>query len=478
MTPRTLSVWAACLLVLAGFPVRAGQDFSGANQSSDPCYKIRQMKEFIRQSAEYRAVAGDRDPAYIQCHPLTVTVVWTVNERVDHVLGTDSADLVLTEEFPAYLMLHYGWFDGLQKKELEKFEVLGPEPCAAPCPERARSELNYLFGQMVCCANYPDCRKTKNYNLLGGMFRADPADAAGQSTGLHWRGDSGGLTEGQIRSARLALNRATLPKGCGRFWDPFDYELRLGTADEDYPAQRKMHSSKALSTAELLAGLKSGVLTKDFDFGSVYKEPIPHGSTYTLKGTARVSIAFAPAVEERWRVKVNARELDDTGPPIFYNDPAGGEKELPVRVELGHTLIGEFTVRKVKSDWSYKSGTVVSYDGYTKLIFNGADLFRCDVVPCPGLESEPNYGGSNLDGEVSGQSVKLHWTSPGVRAKACVFCKPLKSYLGKVPYRHTFGSGELFVRLNAEVLPLKSGFTKSGKIQDWLTYTVSLTRIK
>jgi len=478
MTMKRLLVIAAfCLIpVLAWAP--AGQDFSGANQSDDPCFKIKQMKKAILESADYKKAVGSRDPAYIQCHPLTITVVWDLVERVDHLIGTDGAELTLTEEYPAYLMLHYGWFDGLQKKQIEKFEILGPEPCYAPCPGRARAELNSLIGEIVCCEDYPYCRKKRNVDLRTDFFQAVPATKDNQSTSLHFRGDGGELAEGEIRSAELTINKASVPKGCGRFWDPFSYKLRVGGTDDNYPAQRLMHSRTALSTAEILEALKTGSLTKSFEFAGQYTEPIPKGFTYTLKGKAKVTMDFAPATEERWRVTVAAGEIDNTGPPILYKEPSGAQKQVSVWMNLDHHLVGEFTLRKVKSDRSYKNGTVASYTLSPKLSYEDTGFYKCDIVPCPGKDPALGYAGGVLDGEVIDQSVTLKWPKTLDADKACVFCKPLKSFLSQVPYRHAFGAGELVNKLNAETLPLKNGFSKTQKIQDWLIYKITLSKLK
>ncbi|MCJ7612545.1 MAG: hypothetical protein MUP19_09805 [Candidatus Aminicenantes bacterium] len=109
---KLLMIGAVCSMLLIPL-VPAGQDFSGANQSDDPCYKIKQMKKYIMASTDYKKAMGSRDPAYIQCYPLTITVDWNLMDTVQKTIGTDSASIFLGEQYPAYLMLHYGWFDGL-----------------------------------------------------------------------------------------------------------------------------------------------------------------------------------------------------------------------------------------------------------------------------------------------------------------------------------------------------------------------------
>jgi hypothetical protein len=87
--------------------------------------------------------------------------------------------------------------------------------------------------------------------------------------------------------------------------------------------------------------------------------------------------------------------------------------------------------------------------------------------------------GSTIEGALQGKHVKLTWAgSTAPRTRACVFCKPLKSFLGKVPYKQEFGSGEFVYNLNKEVLPLQSGWTANRQVGDFLKYTITLTKIQ
>ena len=117
------------------------------------------MKKFIMGSADYKKTMGSKDPAYIQCYPLTINVFWYLDEEYTHTLGKDYIVFNLEKEYPAYLMLHYGWFDKLKKNEWESFEILGPEPCYAPCPGKGKAKLNVMECKVVCCTDYP-CGKT------------------------------------------------------------------------------------------------------------------------------------------------------------------------------------------------------------------------------------------------------------------------------------------------------------------------------
>ncbi len=474
---KLLMIGAVCSMLFIPL-VPAGQDFSGANQSNDPCYKIKQMKKFIMESADYRKTFGSRDPAYIQCYPLTISVLWNLTDTEHTNTGTDEIAITLEEQYPASLMLHYGWFDGLQKKKLEKYEIWGPEPCDAPCPGRVATEL-MVMGEIVCCLDSPYCRKKQKFYLTNEMFIAMPTDAESQYAHLRFQGGPGEQSEGKVNSSRLAINKTAVPKGFCR-GDPFNYKLEFGPMGADFPAQRIMHCQGAPTAEEIMEGLRVGELKKVYKFSAQDTASSPPGLVYahTLQGTATVTIAFVPFVEERWRVTVDGWQEDKSNPPIQYQDKDGIKKALPIWVEIGHSLIGEFVVRKSKSVWTYKSGSVTKYTGWSKLFFTGTDLYKCETVPCPGLESEGPYNGRPIDGQVTDHSVQLKWPQPGDWAKACVFCKPLKSFLKKIPYRLEFGGESLVTLISKEVLPLTNGYTRTGKAQDWLKYKITLTKIK
>jgi len=441
------------------------------------------MKKFIMESAYYKQTVGSKDPAYIQCYPLTINVLWSLTDTEHTNTGLDEMIITLEEQYPASLMLNYGWFDGLQKKKLEKYEIWGPEPCNAPCPGRVTTELK-VMGEIVCCLDSPYCRKKQKFNLTNNMFIAMPTDAESLYAFLKFQGSADAQREGKLNSSRLAINKNAVPKGFCK-GDGFNYKLEFGPMGGDFPSQRIMHCQGAPTAEEIMEGLRVGVLKKVYKFSAQENTSGPLGFVYThnLQGTATVTIAFAPVEEERWRVEeerwrveVKAWERDKMKPPIKYKDKDGQIKELPIWMELDHQLAGEFVVRKVKNDWTYKEGLTTQYKGWTRLFFDGTDLYKCAVVDCPG--AEPNDWGGAILGEMQGRSVKLTWPLGGSSTKACVMCTPLKSFLGKLPYRQEFGSNNLKNYLNKEILPLKNGFTKNGQVLDWLKYTITLTKIK
>ena len=481
---RILFLLLVCLgLLISAVP--AGQNITaGANQSDDPCYKIKQMKEYIRSQAGYRKAVGDRDPAYIQCHPLMITVLWELEDTVHWPnIGTDTATLILKEEYPASLMLHYGWFDKLQKKELQSYEILGPEPCQFPCPGRAKAELS-VFGQVICCMDIPSvCAEKRTFELSNACFQVVPADAEHQRAHFRFLSDQV-RREGKIVSSRLARTAGFcgIKKSCSRFWDPFEYELEIDGTGIDSTIGRKMCDTGLPTPKEILEGVKAGEIKKVYDISSRSDPIFPGGATYILKGTVTVTMSFAPAEEERWRV--TAKGWETPAVPLLhkYKDRDGKDQLLRLRPETEQTVTCEFVLRKVKSVRSFKEGSVTDFGRTIRLIYQ-SDVYDCKVVTCQGQPGAEDYRGVPLEGEVTGQSVRLILPTPKYVDTMCVFCKPIPSYLKNSPYRDEFDTAKLLYALSKEALPLKNGYTKTGKEQDsekkdYLRYTITLTKLK
>ncbi len=484
-------LWAAGLLSLViVFGLEAsllGQDFSEANKSDDPCYKVKQMKRSIMESAEYKKAAGAKDPAYIQCYPLTIFLTWKLTDSIVHQYGRDWITFDLNEEYPAYLMLHYGWFDKLKKKELWKYDIYGPEPCGEPCPGRAKAELGDLDGQAVVCMDYYQNCKPKVIVLDALHFEVSPADKNGQHASFHV-GWEGGSTSGRIWSSIMNVKAGYPPKGPGvrlvnsDFWEKNQYQLELNGAGVNSNHLHDLILKSDWTPEEIFEGLRTGMLTKVLTIKAT--EPsFMHGPAYSLEGTATVKIAFVPVKEERWRVTVKAHEKDTSKPDYVFSDPTGKSLKAAVRADFDVSLAGEFIVRKIKDECTFKEGKVTQAEIVPSFIGLPLDLFQCSVKECAGVEGIPAMMGNNFQGTIEGKKIELTWasgsyTSHAKHTSACVFCQPLKSSMKKVPYKQEFGSGELVYNLNGEVLPLQSGLVVNRKLGDFLTYTISLVKLQ
>jgi hypothetical protein len=475
LTAAGLVAW-----LLASLPA---QDFSGANQSEDPCFKIRQMKKAIMESADYKKAVGNRDPSYIQCTPLTVDVTWKLADSVSHAYGKDWIEFELKEEYPAYLMLHYGWFDGLNKKQLQWFEIMGPEPCWPPCPGRARAELNLLGEAVICMDYYQHCRP-KAIPLSDASYELRPSEEESQNTFL-WIKSYEGSVSGRICSAAMKARKDAKPQGrgieaaSGHFWDEDQYRIEINGSGIHTGDLHRLSLRSDWTAEEIFEGLRTGSLTKTLKIQETEPAAVPGAPAYSLQGTVTVKILFGPVKEERWRVTVKAKELDHRQADFSYKDLNGQTWTSPMRAEFDILLEGEFVVRKVKEDWTYHSGRVTRSDCTAAFSHHlPEDLYKCTAQECPGRDNISSMTGGALQGDLQNKKVKLTWADvASPRAAVCVLCTPKKSYLSKAPYRQEFGSGELVYNLNKEVLPLLDGYSANRQVGDFLTYSIILKKI-
>lgn len=484
LRPLPFAGLAAAGLVVWLLSSLPGQDFSGANQSDDPCFKIKQMKKAVMESADYKKAAGNRDPSYIQCTPLTINVAWKLADKVSHAYGQDWIQFELREEYPAYLMLHYGWFDRLPKKQLQWFEIMGPEPCWPPCPGRAKAEMNLLGEAVICMDYYQNCKpKTISLNELN--YELKPSEGDNQNTFL-WIKSYEGSVSGRICSAAMKARQDAKPQGRGvvaadgHFWDEDQYKIEINGSGIHTNHLHNLSLRSDWTTEEIFEGLRTGSLTKILKIQEKEPAVAPGAPVYSLEGTATVKVFFGPVTEERWRVTVKAQEQDHRKGDFSYKDLKGQTWTSPMRADFDILLEGEFVIRKAKEDWTYQSGRVTRSDCTAALSHQlPEDLYKCTAQECPSRDNISGMTGNALQGDLQNKKIKLTWadaTSP--RAAACVLCTPKKSYLSKVPYRQEFGSGELVYNLNKEVLPLQDGYSANRQVGDFLTYTIALKKIK
>jgi len=474
---------AALLILVMIFGLAPRLQYSGANQSDDPCFKIKKMKQDIIKAPGYKELYGTRDPAYVKCYPLTIFLTWKLADSVVHKFGREWITFTLNEEYPAYLMLHYFGFDRLKKNDLWAYEIVGPEPCEFPCPGRVKAELPDLAGQAIVCMDYYQNCKPEAVDLDNLKYELNPIYKNSQEALFFVRWEEG-KTSGEISSSEMNARADTKPKGrgvipwTGRYWDKDHYKIELNGTGINTNSLRSLSLNSDWPAEEISEGMRTGLMTKVLTIKANEPAFMPGEPAYSLQGTLTVKIAFAPIKEERWRITVKAHEKDPFKPPYVFSDPTGKSLQAAVRADFDVALAGEFVVRKIKDEWSFKEGTVTQAEIAPSFSGIPLDLFQCSVKECAGMSGIPAMMGNGLEGEIEGKKVKLTWSQTEKRTSACVFCKPLKSSMKKVPYKQEFGTGELVYNLNKEVLPLQSGLTLNRKVGDFLTYTISLVKIK
>jgi hypothetical protein len=265
----------------------------------------------------------------------------------------------------------------------------------------------------------------------------------------------------------------------GHFWDKDQYQIDINGSGVNTNDLHNLSLKSNWTPQEIFEGLRTGALTKVLTVQATEPAVVPGAPVYSLQGTVTVKIAFGPVKEERWRVMVKGQEKDNRKGDFVYKDQKGQAGKIPVCAYFDLNLVGEFVIRKIKDDWSYKEGRVTKAESVISFTQIPADLYHCTFKECAELQGIPSMVGNVLQGTLQAKKIKLAWaevTTP--RTSVCVFCKPKKSFLSKIPYKQEFGSAELVYNLNKEVLPLQNGWTASRKVGDFLTYTITLTKIQ
>ena len=424
-----------------------GEAAAGQAPKKNPCQATEELKAYLKKTP------GMIDPSLVKCVPLEVTLLWEVEETHQWFMGfQDRVKLRLEEKFPARLELNY---NPEKKSELASFSIIGPSPC---CPGEVAVTLEDIQAHVLAISR--DRRKSKPYSTDNPLlFTVTPS--AEESLGFDWDRTSGG--KGGFGSSRIRYGNIKVDQGysaSNHVLSPSHYRVKV-TGEE------------SLSWKEVQEGLDKEELVIVFPLQETIPIPLSN-ETHSLNGQVTLHIAFGEQEEERWRVSVDAVELDDLRPKIEYKDPQTKElKKLDVRVWFEWRLEGEFVLRKFKKSLGYKEGRVTKAGILPKIEIPANDLYWCSTASCANVKLV--QAGDLLMGITMGRSVKLTW--PRCPSAACVTCTPRKSFLGKVPYRQQFGLNDFMRILSDEVLTLQNGFTKSGAQADWLKYKITLIKM-
>jgi len=453
---------AVCLSVLLSATAhvadkqQAFDPHEGWVKSKDPCYLTKQQKKYAKQTFGV-------DMPYMTCIPLKITLDWKVEVEYQRhpPFGNDQMSLYMREQYPAYLELVY---DQQKRDVLDHFRIAGPAPC---CPGEVMADIVNARAAFWVCDGHTirDCDRATASSAMD-FDLTTPEDSA-----LVFKWSRDGLScEGEAFSSRIQY-RDNPPKKmlAGILWENY-FKLKVNGAD-------------SLTWEEVRQGIEDESLYKAFPLQNRAVFPSPKGNldhTYSMKGEVELYISFGETVEEIWTVTIEGRERDETGPPITYKDLDKTTKELPIDVQFDWLAQGRLTLRKAKKARFYDSGTITKFSQSPKIIFSHPELYGCDLTYCKGIKAFETISileGSPLGGEVQGESLRVAW--PAYPSQACVVCSPLKTYLGKVSYRHEFGGGDVFTKRMAEMwLPLKDGQVKTGTTLEGVEYKITLKKIK
>jgi hypothetical protein len=426
--------------------------------SGDPCFQVKQMQKSIKESGA--------DPSYLKCIPLTVEIIWSVEEsyKRHRDYGTDRAEIFLFDRFKAALTLSY---NPEKRDELENFSILGPAPC---CPGEIETELKEISANFLTCDKWGhNCKKFKTENVK--HFEIVPQDD--NFFGFMW--DKNGISQGGFGSSSIYLRDGVVK-------EPLHFRPGIFELSSAGSLRISVKGKDSLSWKDIQEAMDEGIGFFDFPIQKKINIPVipEEKEVHALKGSAHVRLIFGEVEEERWRITVDGWEKDNSKPDIRNKALKTPDKKLPIWVEFNWKLVGEFSIKKIKKyRLGYKGGRVVDVGGLPELEFQHDDLYSCVAVLCSKENPYPKHKimGRPLKGYLpKDDSVKLQW--PKAYSDACVLCTPKVPYLGKTPYEQRFGTIEFIDRVSSEIIPLRDGFKMNYGVSDWLRYTITLERLK
>ena len=209
----------------------------------------------------------------------------------------------------------------------------------------------------------------------------------------------------------------------------------------------------------------------------IYEDKIQFTNTTNGKGNTTRDVELKVGEEQVWRITITGFEVDDRQKPTAFKDTDGSKKKLHKRLKFNWKLMGEFVLEKEKKQWIFKQGTVKSAMINTVPFFTPPNAYTCKVAKCP----PPNVPistmiGDNIFGHVNGNTVNIHW--PPRQPDGCVSCQAQVPSLPKTPYEGVFKSVDFTTQVGLDYFALKDGWEKTFKKKDWLSFTVTMKRLK
>jgi hypothetical protein len=417
-------------------------------KSGDPCYPANQNKKTI-EGMGY-------DSSYIRCVPLTVEVLWEVQEVFHHHagLGTSRANYSLRDTYTAFLQLTY---KSAKSKELQSFQIQAPAPCCPGSVETALESADVVL--IVCNQSGRGCKPFASSDSLHFTLEK-PTDTA---MGLTWDESEG--AHANVNSSRVQFNSKAVPE---------PYRAINGVEVLDGESHTiDVRGTPGFTPEDIDRLIKDGQVQEVFTDKQVTTAPgLPVSGSRSVKAT--VKLLFT-SDWEKWRVTLQGWSKEDTKPDIKYIQ-SGGEKKIPIRMEFDWSLEGEFIIRNPKKKPAFDSGKITKAGLGPRLVFQGADLFNCKSQNCAETYDISRLVGAPLSGTVNGATLTLSW--PQYNQTQCVTCRGKKVIVEKITYFEKFGSTDFMRIVSLQPLTLKNGASVSGKPYEWMSYTITLKKIQ
>ena len=165
--------------------------------------------------------------------------------------------------------------------------------------------------------------------------------------------------------------------------------------------------------------------------------------------------------EQEWKVVLTGQETDDMGGKLIWLKSGGKTRQTTVDygVRFDYRLVAQFTIRKHKGKWEYKSGKILEAKVGVSQVFDPG-VFSVPEIKCKNPEKVAGLNGRAIRGKAVEGGVRLSW--PDIRVEASA---KNKMKIGPDPKEkirqgyslNQFASDEFFQRAAGHLLPLKEG---------------------
>ena len=206
-------------------------------------------------------------------------------------------------------------------------------------------------------------------------------------------------------------------------------------------------------------GLKAGT----------YKDTLTFTNTTNGKGSTTRSVELEVSEEQTWQVFLTGQETDNAAGKIIRVKINDKWEDLRVGygVRFDYKMAAEFTIKRVKGNWTYKNGKITAANVVATSTFD-PDVYFVKATTCENCSQLNNLAGKSLGGEVEGSNARLFWPKANVRATVKNKLKigytasdesreeTMKGYSDNL-----FESKQFFDFAMEHLLPLKNGAVKA-----------------
>jgi hypothetical protein len=141
-----------------------------------------------------------------------------------------------------------------------------------------------------------------------------------------------------------------------------------------------------------------------------YKDTILFINTTNGKGSSKRAAELTISEEQSWKVLLSGQETDDIGGKVMIMKVKDkwGNQVVEYGVRFDYRMEAMFTIMKKKGRWLYKDGRITASTVQATPSFD-PDMFFIRGITCKNCDTVDRLVGYELQGQMSGDKVRLFW---------------------------------------------------------------------